>query len=106
MEQGRIRYYQRGTPVNHYSFTSHLETHKDPVGTALHIQEANMDDTRQTKQLQHKVAGYMTTEKRAKTERERGFQRHRFLYLTLKTTWHFCNKSSDWLQWAGKGFML
>ncbi|GFW60513.1 hypothetical protein TNCV_568611 [Trichonephila clavipes] len=24
-------------------------THKDPVGTALHIQEANMDDTTQTK---------------------------------------------------------
>ncbi|GFX73801.1 transposable element Tc1 transposase [Trichonephila clavipes] len=59
-----------------------------------------MDDTTQTERLQLKAAGYMTTEKRAKTERD--FQRHRFLYLTLKTTGHFCNKSSDWLQWAEK----
>ncbi|GFX85736.1 transposable element Tcb2 transposase [Trichonephila clavipes] len=64
------------------------KTHEDPVETALHIQEANMDDTTQTKKLQHKAAGYMTTEKRRNSEerRERGFQRHRLLYLTLKTT--------------------
>ncbi|GFY09959.1 hypothetical protein TNCV_3699211 [Trichonephila clavipes] len=31
-------------------FYSHPETHKDPVGTALHIQEANMDDTTQHRQ--------------------------------------------------------
>ncbi|GFU79721.1 transposable element Tcb2 transposase [Trichonephila clavipes] len=30
-------------------FYSHPETHKDPVETALHIQEANIDDTTQTK---------------------------------------------------------
>ncbi|GFX74485.1 hypothetical protein TNCV_3213721 [Trichonephila clavipes] len=61
------------------------ETHKDPVGMALHTQEANMDDTTQTKKhTERAVAGYMTTEKRAK--RERGFQRHRLLYLRLKTT--------------------
>ncbi|GFV19870.1 hypothetical protein TNCV_480961 [Trichonephila clavipes] len=30
-------------------FYSHPETHKDPVGTALHKEEANMDDTTQTK---------------------------------------------------------
>ncbi|GFY14154.1 hypothetical protein TNCV_3613431 [Trichonephila clavipes] len=31
MLRGRIRYYRRSTPVSHYSFISHLETHKDPV---------------------------------------------------------------------------
>ncbi|GFT02150.1 hypothetical protein TNCV_84351 [Trichonephila clavipes] len=52
------------------SFYSHPETHKDPVGTALHIQEANMDDTTQTKtHTERAAAGYMTTEKRAKRER-------------------------------------
>ncbi|GFW92169.1 hypothetical protein TNCV_3540551 [Trichonephila clavipes] len=66
-------------------FYSHPETHKDPVVTALHVQEANMDDTTQTKtHTERPAAGYMTTEKRLK--RERGFQRHRLLYLTLKTT--------------------
>ncbi|GFY11129.1 hypothetical protein TNCV_4471151 [Trichonephila clavipes] len=30
-------------------FYLHPETHKDPVETALHIQEANMDDATQTK---------------------------------------------------------
>ncbi|GFT27514.1 hypothetical protein TNCV_1276051 [Trichonephila clavipes] len=70
VEHGRIQYYRRGTPVNHYSFISHLETHKDPVGMALHIQEANMDDTTQTKTHTKRAAdGYMTTEKRAKSER-------------------------------------
>ncbi|GFX52131.1 hypothetical protein TNCV_547901 [Trichonephila clavipes] len=73
VEHGRIRYYRRGTPVNHYSFISHLcvETHKDPVGTALHIQEANMDDTTQAKtHTERAAAGYMTTEKRSKKESE------------------------------------
>ncbi|GFW92769.1 hypothetical protein TNCV_1735621 [Trichonephila clavipes] len=51
-------------------FYSHPETHKDPVGTALHIQEANMDDTTQTKtHTERAAAGYMTTEKRAKRAR-------------------------------------
>ncbi|GFW72250.1 hypothetical protein TNCV_702871 [Trichonephila clavipes] len=51
-------------------FYSHPETHKDPVGTALHIQEANMDDTTQAKtHTECTAAGYMTTEKRAKRER-------------------------------------
>ncbi|GFV85677.1 hypothetical protein TNCV_3436801 [Trichonephila clavipes] len=64
-----------------------------------------MDDTAQTKtQIECAAAGYMTTEKRSKTER--GFQRHQLLYLTLKNTSHFCNKSSDWLQGAGNGFMM
>ncbi|GFW93280.1 hypothetical protein TNCV_2603981 [Trichonephila clavipes] len=66
-------------------FYSHPETHKDPVGTALHIQEANMDDTTQTKTHRERAAAsYMTTEKHAK--RERDFQRYRFLYLTWKST--------------------
>ncbi|GFU91222.1 hypothetical protein TNCV_4925521 [Trichonephila clavipes] len=30
-------------------FYSHPETHKDPVGTTLHIQEANMNETTQKK---------------------------------------------------------
>ncbi|GFW02354.1 hypothetical protein TNCV_1732691 [Trichonephila clavipes] len=51
-------------------FYSLPETHKNPVGTALHIQEANMDDTTQTKtHTKRAAAGYMTTEKRAKRER-------------------------------------
>ncbi|GFU62722.1 hypothetical protein TNCV_1519001 [Trichonephila clavipes] len=46
------------------------KTHKDPVGTVLHIQEANMDDTTQTKtHTECAAAGYMTTENRAKSER-------------------------------------
>ncbi|GFX47392.1 hypothetical protein TNCV_4691971 [Trichonephila clavipes] len=54
-------------------FYSHPETHKDPVGTALHIQEAIMDDTTQTKtHTECAAAGYMTTEKRAKIEVSRG----------------------------------
>ncbi|GFT73941.1 hypothetical protein TNCV_4895661 [Trichonephila clavipes] len=72
VEQSRIRYYRRGTPVNHYSFISLLEIHKDPVETALHIQEANMDNTTQTKtHTERAAAGYMTTGKRSKRERER-----------------------------------
>ncbi|GFU96277.1 hypothetical protein TNCV_88541 [Trichonephila clavipes] len=51
-------------------FYSHPETHKDPVGMALHIQEENMDDTTQTTtHTERAVAGYMTTEKRSKSER-------------------------------------
>ncbi|GFV76691.1 hypothetical protein TNCV_4729111 [Trichonephila clavipes] len=51
-------------------FHSHPETHKDPVGTAIHIQEVLMDDTTQTKtHTERAAAGYMTTEKRAKSER-------------------------------------
>ncbi|GFW26691.1 hypothetical protein TNCV_2850811 [Trichonephila clavipes] len=58
------------TPVVRRSFEHHTETHKDPVGTALHIQEANMDATTQTKtHTERASAGYMTTEKRAKRER-------------------------------------
>ncbi|GFT04951.1 hypothetical protein TNCV_4744881 [Trichonephila clavipes] len=65
-----VRYYRRGTPVNHCSFISHLETHKYPVETALHIQEVNMDDTTQTKTHTERAAAcYMTTEKRAKRKR-------------------------------------
>ncbi|GFX61463.1 hypothetical protein TNCV_823691 [Trichonephila clavipes] len=73
VKHGRIQYYRRGTPVNQFSFISHLETHKNPVGTALHIHEANRrhNTDKQKKQLQHKAAGYMTTEKRAKRQRER-----------------------------------
>ncbi|GFT95382.1 hypothetical protein TNCV_3326541 [Trichonephila clavipes] len=49
----------------------HLGTHKDPVGTALPIQEANMDDTTQTKtHSECAAAGYMTTEKRSKRQRD------------------------------------
>ncbi|GFX27780.1 hypothetical protein TNCV_2614401 [Trichonephila clavipes] len=41
-----------------------------PEGTALHVQEANMDDTKQTKtHTERAAAGYMTTEKRVKRER-------------------------------------
>ncbi|GFW73167.1 hypothetical protein TNCV_483931 [Trichonephila clavipes] len=47
-----------------------------------------MDDTTQTNQLQHKAAGYMTTEKRAKKERD--FQKYRFLYSTLDTLRENC----------------
>ncbi|GFU34131.1 hypothetical protein TNCV_3199301 [Trichonephila clavipes] len=48
---------------------SHPETHKDSVGTALHIQEANMDDTTQTKTYTDRAAvGYMTTDEREKSE--------------------------------------
>ncbi|GFU01339.1 hypothetical protein TNCV_3538471 [Trichonephila clavipes] len=51
-------------------FYSHPETHKDPVGTVLHIHEVNMDDTTQTKtHTERAAAGYMTTEKRAKRAR-------------------------------------
>ncbi|GFV68275.1 hypothetical protein TNCV_1875571 [Trichonephila clavipes] len=51
-------------------FYSHPETHKDPVGTALHIQEANMDETTQKKTHTERAAAvYMTTDKRAKSER-------------------------------------
>ncbi|GFV78177.1 hypothetical protein TNCV_1036451 [Trichonephila clavipes] len=51
-------------------FFSHPETHEDPVETALHIQEANMDGTTQTKTHTESAAvGYMTTEKRAKSQR-------------------------------------
>ncbi|GFT52798.1 hypothetical protein TNCV_206331 [Trichonephila clavipes] len=54
-------------------FYSHPETHKDPVGTALHIKEANMNDTTKTKTHTERAAvDNMTTEKPAKTER--GFQ--------------------------------
>ncbi|GFT77724.1 hypothetical protein TNCV_4245811 [Trichonephila clavipes] len=56
VERDRIRYYRRGTPVNHHSFISHLETHKDPVGTALHIQEANIIAEAQTKTNIERVA--------------------------------------------------
>ncbi|GFS94092.1 band 4.1-like protein 4A [Trichonephila clavipes] len=57
-------------------FYSHPQTRKDPVGTALHIQEANMDDTTQTKtHTERAAAGYMTTEKRSKRDvsRDIGF---------------------------------
>ncbi|GFV44654.1 hypothetical protein TNCV_3362021 [Trichonephila clavipes] len=51
-------------------FYSHPETHKGPVGAALHVQDANMDDTTQTKtRTERASAVYMTTEKRAKRER-------------------------------------
>ncbi|GFU90262.1 transposable element Tcb2 transposase [Trichonephila clavipes] len=52
-------------------FYSHPETHKDPVETTIHIQEANMDNTTQTNtHIKRAAAGYMTTEKRAKSERK------------------------------------
>ncbi|GFX21413.1 hypothetical protein TNCV_1398271 [Trichonephila clavipes] len=56
------------------------KTHKDPVGTALHIQEANMpvDPTQNALQPLHDY--------REMIEEREGFQRHRLLYLTLKTT--------------------
>ncbi|GFU64664.1 dynein heavy chain 2, axonemal [Trichonephila clavipes] len=51
----------------HFEKQEHI---KDPVGTALHIQEANMDDTTQAKtHTERTAAGYMTTEKQAKRER-------------------------------------
>ncbi|GFW38362.1 hypothetical protein TNCV_1332151 [Trichonephila clavipes] len=84
VEQGSNEKALMETEIPFYSYL-YIETHKDPVGTALHIQEANMNDTKQTKtDAERAAAGYMTTEKRAKSER--GFQRLRLLYLTLKTT--------------------
>ncbi|GFW73205.1 hypothetical protein TNCV_484311 [Trichonephila clavipes] len=80
----RIRYYQKGTPMNQYLyFTSVWETHKDPVGTALHIQEEeNMDDTTQTNQLQHKSSRLHdyreTSEEKARFPENIGF-----LYSTV-----------------------
>ncbi|GFV40330.1 hypothetical protein TNCV_4900491 [Trichonephila clavipes] len=51
-------------------FYSHPETRKNPLGTAIHTQEANMDNTTQTKtHTKRAAAGYMITEKRAKSKR-------------------------------------
>ncbi|GFX41272.1 hypothetical protein TNCV_2219701 [Trichonephila clavipes] len=82
VEHGLIREYRRGTHGNRNSFlftSTHTGTHKDPVGTALQIQEANMDDTTQ-RHTQNALHDYREKSK------SRGFQRHRLLYLTLKTT--------------------
>ncbi|GFU70777.1 hypothetical protein TNCV_1662921 [Trichonephila clavipes] len=82
----------------------HTETHKDPVGTALHIQEANMDDTTQAKtHTERAAAGYMTTEKRAKRAR---FPETSVFIADVEDHVTFCNKSSDWLKGVGKGFMM
>ncbi|GFX17668.1 hypothetical protein TNCV_474681 [Trichonephila clavipes] len=51
-------------------FYSHPETHKDPAEATLHILEANMDDTTETKtHTERAAAGYVTTEKRSKRAR-------------------------------------
>ncbi|GFS63437.1 hypothetical protein TNCV_2239771 [Trichonephila clavipes] len=68
VEHGRVQYYRRGTYVNRYSFL--FTSGNTSVGTALHIQEANITAQQQTKtHTERAAAGYMTTEKRAKRAR-------------------------------------
>ncbi|GFX85690.1 hypothetical protein TNCV_2470921 [Trichonephila clavipes] len=69
-------------------FYSHPETHKDPVGTALHIQEANMDDTTLEKTHTERAAvGYMITDKRSKRE-ERAITQDMLLFLLFSSALH------------------
>ncbi|GFS59361.1 hypothetical protein TNCV_3725151 [Trichonephila clavipes] len=58
-------------------FYSHPETHKDTVGTALHIQEANIEDTIQTKTVTqnvlHPLHDYREMIEERKVSRDIGF---------------------------------